>query len=394
VLPLLVAASLLVQEEPRSRAPADRLTFVHYAPGPEPVRDVAALGRAGFDVALVRWREGLDLAPLVAALEIVARSGAEPPLLAPAVDVAPGADPASAAGSAIRAFDGAVPARRRAHVDGRPLLWLLPAPPGAAPPDLSAFRPWLVADASWAGLAADRAVRHGAGPRDDGVISVPGGGDDAAHEKAWFAALRLESPWVAVESWEAIVAQPERGKQRLESLDRLLRKFKLREKNALPKGKWTGAAKALFTMKYNPREQGLRPVPAADGAFDAVQLRGLAVLASKENPLGPRRTLGFDVDDSFHYHERRSFELTVEFLDLGEGTFRVEYDSADRKLPLPERERRPAGEGRFEGTGEWKEARFDLPDALFGNHLEGGADLRLVLDGRGIVVRRVALLPR
>jgi hypothetical protein len=394
VLPLLIAAALVVQEPPRSRSASDRLAFVHYSPGAEPVLEVAALGRAGFDVALVPVRGPIDLAPLAAALETVARSGVEPPSLAPAVEVAPEADPAVAVALAIRAFDAAVPARRRATVDGRPLLWLLPAPSGAPVPDLSAFRPWLVADTTWTGLAADRAVRHGAGPRDYGVSSVPAGGEDAAHEKAWYAALRLDSPWVAVESWDAIAALPERGKKRLEALDRLVRKFKLRERNALPKGRWTGAAKALFTTKYNPREQGLRPVEAPDGAFDAVQLRGVAVLASKENPAGPRRTLNFDVDDSFHFHERRSFELVVEFLDLGEGSFQVEYDSADRTLALPARHRRPAGEGRFTGTGDWKEERFDLPDALFGNNQEAGADFRLVLDGRGIVVRRVALTPR
>ena len=144
-------------------------------------------------------------------------------------------------------------------------------------------------------------------------------------------------------------------------------------------------------MAKHGRRPWLRPVAVPGGAFDLVQLRGVAVLASKENPGGPRRSLAFDVDDSFHYHERKGFELVVEFLDVGEGSFRVEYDSADRSLALPERHARSGGEGRFGGTGEWKEERFDLPDALFGNNQPGGSDLRLVLEGRGILVRRAVV---
>ena len=45
------------------------------------------------------------------------------------------------------------------------------------------------------------------------------------------------------------------------------------------------------------------------GGDGRLQLRGVAVLASKERPPHRRRCLYFDVDDSFWYHEARAFDV-------------------------------------------------------------------------------------
>ena len=379
------------------QSPDERAVFAVYRPGTDDARELQEMGRAGVDAALVLVDGRFDARPLADAAEALRARGLNVPRLAPCLP--PDLDAASVA----RRFYDAVPPPLRAAVDDRPLLWLLPGAPGAAVPavELDGRKAFIVADLRWTG--ADRRFAWGRGPIDVDVVSVgplgPRGREDGqAYEKAWFAAHVLGRAWVVVETWngadDGVNEAAGRGRGGIEATARHVRKHKGGEKTSLPKGKWTGQAKALFTMRYNPREQGLRPVAAEDGAHDQVQLRGVAVLASKESPPHRRRCLYFDVDDSFWYHESRAFDVDVEFLDLGEGALRLEYDAADRRLPLPERHAKSAGEHPFTATNEWRSVRFELPDALFGNNLPGGADFRLVTEGRGVIVRRVAVHAR
>jgi hypothetical protein len=349
----------------------DRLAFAIWRPEGEPLRELRERKRAGIDVLLVT-------APPAGFADALEKAGDDLLPLAPWLD---GEAPAEA----LRLFLERVPPRFRASFEDRLPAFLGPAPePGRGVPADGLKVPGaslhLVVDSSWVDAPADR--RWTSGRPEDGAAVWVGGPD---YEKAWYAALKLETPWVVIEGWE-----PARG----ESTSRHVRKLRVREKTALPKGKWTGAAKALYTAKYNPHEQGLRPLSTDDGAAEHVQLRGVALLSCKEAKKGPRRSLSFDVDDSFSYFEKRSFTLVVEFLDAGQGAFRVEYDAADRKLPVAERHLKLAAETPFTGTGEWREVSIDLPDALLGNGQPGGSDFRLSLENRGIAVRRVALTPR
>ena len=374
----------------------ERAVFAVYQPDDDPPRELREMGRAGIDVALVRVGADFDPAPLAAAADDLRARGLESPRLAPCLSAPAGSDVQAVA----RRFHDALPPASRARVDGRPLIWLRPGTPGAQAPsvEIEGVKAFIVADRSWAG--ADRTFAWGRGPLDLDVVSVgpvgPRGREDGqAYERAWFAAHRLERKWVVVETWngaeDGVNDGRGRGRGGLEATARHARKHKMNQKTDAPKGKYTGQAKALFTMRYNPREQGLKVVAAEDGAHDQVQLRGIAVLASKESPPHRRRCLYFDVDDSFWYHDARAFDVDVEFLDLGEGVLRLEYDAADRRLPLPQRHAKSAGEHPFTATGEWRSVRFELPDALFGNNLPGGADFRLVTEGRGVIVRRVAV---
>jgi hypothetical protein len=404
-----LAILVLALQEPPSFGKDERLVAAYYRPGEaESVRaQLLEMAKAGIDVVLPAAASDAALAAFGPALDELEKERKDLPRVGLLLET--GADPARAAAR----FRAAVAARHAARVDGRPLCWLAPAGPGgkaaavreSLSQELGAV-PFLVADVSWADPQADRAFSFGAQegtPRDLPVVSVGPGRDREEgrfYDRAWAAATRLESRMVVVESWNGwpegsgVAESAEHGRKYLEATARHARKFRNGEKVATPKGKWTGAGKALFTTKYNPHEQGLRPVPHPEGLFEAVQLRGIAVLATKGNKEGERRFLSFDVDDSFSFFEKRSFEVEIEFFDAGEGSFRVEYDSADRALAPEQRPFRSAGEKGFGSTSEWRTEKFDLPDALFGNRQPGGADFRIVLEKRGIVVRRVALLPR
>ena len=375
---LCLRASVSGDQELRPLKAEERLVFAVWRPDVELLRDLREQRRSGVDVALVA-------APPPGFAELLEKAGDDRPLLAPFLG-------GEAPVDALRLFLERVPPRFRAQLDGRLLAFVGPAPEsgrGVPMDGLRAAAPGesldLVVDTSWTESPGERRWRSGGPPEDRAAVTVAVGRDLADYEKAWYAALRLEARWVVIESWDHALA---------ESTARHARKLRIREKTVLPKGKWTGAAKALYTAKYAPHEQGLRPLSTDEGAVELVQLRGVAMLASKEAKKGPRRALTFDVDDSFCYFEKRSFTLTLEFLDLGQGAFQVEYDAADRKLATSERHVRSAGETAFTGTGEWREVSVDLPDAIFGNGQPGGGDFRLTLEGRGIALRRVALTPR
>ncbi len=400
------ALLLLLLQDPPSFRKDERLVAAYFrlgdsAPGAGALeRELAEMGKAGVDVLIPVGATDAGLAALAASLDELERESKDRPRVAVFL---------ASPDAPIRA----VPARNRALVGGRPVAWLGPIPAKARPaPVRDALAralgsdPFLVADVTWPEAGADRGVAWGSQegtPRELPVVSVGPGKereDGRFYERAWAAAVRLDPRMVVVESWNGwpegsgVAESAEHGRKYLDATARFAKKYKLGEKIVLPKGKWTGAAKALYTLKYNPHEQGLRPVSHPEGLFHAIQLRGIAILSTRENQAGGRRCLSFDVDDSFCFFEKRSFEVEVEFLDAGEGSFRLEYDSGDRTLPPERRPFRPAGEKGFGATGEWRTEKFDLPDALFGNRQPGGADFRLVLEKRGIAVRRVAVLPR
>ncbi len=373
---------VLAAQDVRPLPSSDRLAFAVWRPGDDLPRDLRDLRRTGVDVALVDG-PGAGLA------EALDKAGDERPLLAPYLD-------GHAPVEALRGFLERVPARFRAVVDGRLPAFLGPAPEsGRGVPEAGlkaaagGVELYLVADATWTEAPAERRWRSGGPPEDGPVVAVGVGKEAGDYEKSWIGALRLGGRWAVIEDWGAV-----REARQVEATALYLKKHRLGEKIAPAKGKWTGAAKVLYTAKFNPHEQGLRPLSTPEGTAEFVQLRGVAMLSLKAAGPGPRRVLSFDVDDSFAYYEKRAYVLTLEFLDTGEGTFRVEYDAADRTLPPAERHLKSAGEQVFTRTGDWRELTVELPDALFGNGQPGGADLRIVLDGRGIAVRRAALAPR
>ena len=410
----------------------DRMACVYYygRDASNARRDLQEMGRIGVDTVLVLGGDVASVEALAKALGQLEKEGRDRPRVAPAIDPSElqGADLTAEEGrkrlyGAIRGFYSRFPPRAWAVVDGRPILWLLPpsgvkydkdltaALQASARADFDGRELFVVADVSWQGLPADRSFAWGAahaGPRELPVVSVGPGcakperprEEGRFYERSWYVALRLEPRWLAIETWNGSAEGTDVGESKehqrkyLEATEGRLRRFRLGEKMPLPKGKWTGAAKALYTAKYYPHEQGLAPVATAEGAFEYVQLRGVAMLLSKEGKGGARRLLCLDVDDSFSFFERRTFDLEVEFLDTGEGALSLEYDAWDKVLEPAARAVKSAGERRFTATGEWRTEKFDLRDARFGNLQPGGSDFRLVTEKRGLAVRRISLVPK
>ncbi|MBV8880223.1 MAG: hypothetical protein JO332_09685 [Planctomycetaceae bacterium] len=404
-----LAVSLLLpllglQAEAPSFSKDGRVTAAYYylLPGAKPETDFLEMEKAGIDVALVDFAgdpQALD--PLVAALDALVKQKKETPRLG--VYLKPGAKVDLGAADA---FYDRVPKRHAARVDGRLLLWLGPAPANADGLDEAVQRlrepPFLVAEVSWKGKP-DRSYALGAlrgFALDLPVVSVSPGTldreDGKTYERNWYKAVRLEPRMVVLESWngaaDGVAETPERKRKYLDLTHRFTRDYKVNEKIVLPKGKWTAATQVAYTSVYNPHEEGLKPVATEEGLFDTVKLRGFEGLSTKENKKGPVRRLCFDVDDSFCYFETRSFMVAVEFLDLGEGAFSLEYDSGDRTLPAEQRVVKSAGSVRYSGTGSWKTETFRLPDAAFGNGQPGGSDFRLSIENRGLAVRSVMVL--
>jgi hypothetical protein len=402
---------LSLQDEAPTFGKDQRLTAAYYLAGPETrhAAEFLEMGKAGVDIALVDFKGPADrLDPLIAALDALEKDFKSRPRLG--ILVQPGAVPDLAA---VDQFFARVPQRHWAQIDGRPLVWLSPAPPGAATEraalEAAVSRlqrpPYLVAEVSWKQAPADRTYGWGASrgfALDLPVVSVsPGSGnrdEGRVYERLWYKALKLEPKLVVIESWngaaDGVSETPERKRIYLDFTHRFTRDFKVNEKAVLPKGKWTAASQVAYTIAYNPHEQGLRPVAVEDGLIEVVRLRGLEALTTKENKKGTLRRMCFDVDDSFCYFDKRGFEVAVEFLDLGEGSFSLEYDSGDRSLPAEQRVIKSAGSVQFSGSGEWRTQTFQLPDAVFGNGQPGGSDFRLCVDKRGLSVRAVMVLKK
>ncbi len=403
----LLLPLLSLQDEAVSFAKDARVAVALYTllPDSKPETDLLEMAKAGVDVALVDFDgkpESLD--PLLAAFDVLAKQRKEVPLLA--VYLRPGQD---ADLSAADRFYERVPKGLAARVDKRPIVWLAPAPAGAATLDASLKKlsqpPYLVAETSWKDAPADRV--YGLGSLRGFAVDLPvvtvGPGtsnreEGKIYEKVWTKAIRLEPRMVLIESWngaeDGVAETPERKRKYLDLTHRFVRDYKVNEKIVAPKGKWTAATQVAYTAVYNPHEQGLAPLLAVDGIYDEVRLRGFEALSTKENKRGTVRRLCFDVDDSFCYFEKRSFLVAVEFFDVGQGAFSLEYDSGDRTLSSEERVLKSAGSVAFTGSGKWKTETFQLPDAAFGNGQPGGSDFRFSIDKRGLAVRSVIVIKK
>lgn len=403
----LALALLLLQDEAPAFGKDQRLTAAIYHSASDVRHDAELLemGKAGVEIALVPFQgppESLD--PLIAALDGLEKEKRKTPQLAPLIQ--PGA---SSDLSAADAFFAKVPARHAAQIDGRPLVWLAPAPEGAAldPAAIGRLRrpPYLVAEVSWKGAPADRSWGSGrlrGFALDLPVVSVsPGSGnreEGRVYERHWYKAVKLEARMVLIESWngaaDGVSETTERKRKYLDLTRRFIRDYKVNEKPILTKTKWASEAKVGYTVAYTPNEQGLRALPLEDAPVELVRLRGFEALTTKEHKKSPQRRMCFDVDDSFSYYDKRAFDVAVEYFDSGEGSFSLEYDSADKTLPAEQRVAKSAGTATFTGSGDWRSHLFTLPDAMFGNGQPGGSDFRLVIDKRGLAVRAVLVMKK
>jgi glycoprotein endo-alpha-1,2-mannosidase len=126
-----------------------------------------------------------------------------------------------------------------------------------------------------------------------------------------------------------------------------------------------------------------------DGLTEAVDIEGLSARRLADNPTEVRY-LYLWVHNDFVYAQETSLEVEVDYLDLGEGTFGIEYDSTHTVWPF---------QGAYKATapitltnsGQWRTARFSLPDAFLGGRQNDHADLRIFSSDNNLYVRRVKI---
>ncbi len=94
------------------------------------------------------------------------------------------------------------------------------------------------------------------------------------------------------------------------------------------------------------------------------------------NDYAEERYIYFWVSDDFHRDVAADMRLQVEYRDDGPGILTVEYDSTTGSGGQPPAYRKGPVIA-LEGTGQWRTAVVDLPDALLDNRQHSGADLRI-----------------
>jgi hypothetical protein len=138
-------------------------------------------------------------------------------------------------------------------------------------------------------------------------------------------------------------------------------------------------------------ERGLDQFDEGDGRTTPVTVGGRSarVTAPGDNPSWGRY-MYFRLDDAIASDGYYVARVEVEYLDEGTQGFGMQYDSNDCTATLNGAYDNAADVQRT-GTGTWKTATFDLPDARFANRENGGADFRLSAGSSTLTVHRVTL---
>ncbi len=361
-------------------------------------KNLEQMGEAGIDVALCDFiGRPAAVDALVLALQAVAKERKRIPRIAPvAYDV-----------NAAVAFIGRLPPEFAANVDRKPVVWF-PLAKGASPETLAVMRQivpmFVVGDAAW---RPDLEVVSGgaySGPRDMEAVTLGPGFKDGTsrlrsrdggvwYERSWYAAMKIKPRIVAIESWNrfdegsTICPTKEHGKSLVSKTRSFADRFRKGDEIERPKGKYHSAVGVSYHLKFDPPDEGLRPVDAPDAPFEVVTLAGQRILMAKAVQSVEGRALAFEIDDSYAYFERREYEVQVQLMDKGKGQVVLEYDAAAASKDQPDRTRRAAEPFHFTDSGDWAAATFKLPEAAFANRQKGGADFRLVTRARGLSIR-------
>lgn len=99
----------------------------------------------------------------------------------------------------------------------------------------------------------------------------------------------------------------------------------------------------------------------------------------------------FDADEDFVQAAGPQVSIEILYLDAGTGLLQLHYDSLDPAATL-QGAYKAAGEALPRtGTGEWRRARFVVPDARFQNRQNGLTDFRIWSHGDALVIREVVV---
>ena len=332
--------------------------------------------------------------------------------------------------TAIRDFYSFIPPAKWARVDGEPIIFFY-ASAFAKAQDPTQFdyvkqrfkadfgvEPFLVKSSGWKGTAdaiyswggavsGPLIYRHTAalGPGYD-HSAVPGRQpliverlDGQTYIDRWLQLLALPAesrPWIVhVETWNEwhegtdIAHSLEYGRSYI-VLTRLFADM-WRAKTVLKIA--SGYADA-DSVKWTPgKAEGLNIRPSGgDGVWKKITNPDGEAVISAASPHSSRY-LYFDADGAFAYGLfDQTVAVTVTYRDAGCSAFCLEYDNTDPAKGLMEGAFRKAGNVTIENTGQWKTARFTLPQCRFMNRCND-ADFRIAVlgDKMELAVKKVAV---
>ena len=405
---------------------------------------------AGIDVLMpVYWGTPLDdfawsdhgLPPLIAARERLISQGKRPPMIGMFYDTSTlkanakhyHVDLTTPSGrrwfyGTIRNFFSSIPARHRARIDGKPLVFLYTSA-FAKEVDETLFPAvrklfhaefgsdiYLVKMAGWPG-ESDSVYQWGAAlsPRFLATAAIGPGYDHSAvpgrdplvrerldggfYRFAWEKLLAMDPvrrPWlVHLETWNEfhegtqICETAEYGRQYIDLTRRYADQFHGRKRIAEP---FVPVQQKRVTARPE-KSAGLRIASKTrgDGPISTSTVGSRPAWSTTRNRYSEsHRFMYFDVDNFFLLDGDEPIEVTVGYFDSGPAEFRFEYDSSDPALKGLARQFRTGHRQPITNSKTWKEVTFIVPHARFG----GGAnnsDFRLACEGADLSVSHLSL---
>lgn len=280
-------------------------------------------------------------------------------------------------------------------------------------------RPLIYGDGSWRAAKLDGYYRWGAalaGPRIDDIAEIGPGYDDRAvpgrstpireredgrfYEHSWLEAIRSGCRIVLIETWNEmhegtdICESLEYGRRYMYLTRNYISLFKksidLKYRSPRPRGPTDEgseyAARRIVSIDFNDGgSDGLRAISAGDGLFRNVEAAGRKCVQTEP---GKTTYLYIRVPDPFFFDLHEPVEITLDYLDSGEGGILLQYDSHNEDAPF-------AGaytDGDViarKGTGEWRTYTFKLEDTAFMSRQNHRCDFRFAVLGEPINVSRV-----
>jgi hypothetical protein len=136
---------------------------------------------------------------------------------------------------------------------------------------------------------------------------------------------------------------------------------------------------------------GLVQFEFADGATSPAEAGGQPC-RSVVPTVHAGRYVYFRIDDSFKWADQMVVDIEVEYFDRGTGCFLIEYDGPDPNAPFNGAYTASKSCVTLGDSGQWKIAKFRLPQARLLNSQNGGADFRIVAQAQGLCLRRVKVM--
>ena len=278
-------------------------------------------------------------------------------------------------------------------------------------------RPYIVREVSWSRVQTDSEYGWGGAlnPIILDVAAIGPGYDHSAvpgraplvrdreggkfFDRSWETILRMNPARrpsiVMIETWNEfhegtdIAPSREYGDQYVRMNARFAQMFK-RRMRLRPQGGYRSAREVSVVLERELISRGIRlnVHPNGDGLMEPAEVNGVAAWRTLPNRHHSMRYAYFDVDDSFYYDDDFPVQVEVELWD-SEGTFSIEYDSADAAGSVRHGAFKPTQTFTLNNSKQWRIFRTTLRDARFVNRANG-ADFRLGT-AQELYIRRVTV---